>query len=74
MGRVDKKWSRDLIPPLFFHSKCIEMDDKKYNDPIRINKEVFKKFGMEEYSLVSTPMVTWCKLKKDDESPKVVLS
>lgn len=34
-------------------------------------KEVLKKFGMEECSLVSTPMVTSCKLCKINESPKV---
>jgi hypothetical protein len=30
------KWLCKLIPPIFFHSKRIEIDDKQYNDPIQI--------------------------------------
>jgi hypothetical protein len=29
---------------------------------------VLKKFGMEDYAPISTPMITGCKLSKDDES------
>jgi hypothetical protein len=29
---------------------------------------MLKKFGMDEYKPVSTPMVTSCKLRKEDES------
>lgn len=32
---------------------------------------MLKKFKMEYCKLVSTPMVTWCKLSKDDESLEV---
>lgn len=32
---------------------------------------MLKKFQMEENKLVGTPMVTGCKLSKDDESPSV---
>ena len=31
-------------------------------------KEMLKKFGMEDYKPISTPMTTGCKLSKDDES------
>ena len=33
---------------------------------------MLKKFKMEDSKLVSTPMVTSCKLSKDDESLEVV--
>jgi hypothetical protein len=33
-------------------------------------KEMLKKFRMEDCAPVSTPMITGCKLRKDDESPK----
>jgi hypothetical protein len=33
-------------------------------------KEMLKKFGMEDCAPVSTPMITGCKLRKDDESPE----
>ena len=32
---------------------------------------MLKKFQMEDFSLVSTPMVVGCKLSKDDMSPDV---
>lgn len=32
---------------------------------------MLKTFGMEDSKLVGTPMVTWCKLTKDDESTEV---
>ena len=31
-------------------------------------KEILKKFKMEDCKLISTTMITWCKLHKDDES------
>ena len=34
-------------------------------------KDMLKKFKMEDSKLVSTPMVTCCKLSKDDESLEV---
>ena len=34
-------------------------------------KEMLKKFGMEDCKLVSTPIITGCKLSKDDESKEV---
>jgi len=34
-------------------------------------KEMLKKFRMEDYKPMSTPMVTRCKLSLDDDSPKV---
>ena len=32
---------------------------------------MLKKFGMEDYKPVSTPMIPGCKLSKDDESKEV---
>ncbi|GLJ54154.1 hypothetical protein SUGI_1160360 [Cryptomeria japonica] len=37
----------------------------------RYVKELLKKFGLENSKHVDTPMITSCKLSKDDESPKV---
>ena len=34
-------------------------------------KEMLKKFRMEDSTPVSTPMVSGCKLSKDDSSPEV---
>ena len=31
-------------------------------------KEMLKKFEMEDYKPISTPMITGCKLSKEDES------
>ncbi len=36
-------------------------------------KEMLKKFKLEDCKPVSTPMITGCKLRKDDESQKVDL-
>jgi hypothetical protein len=33
-------------------------------------KEMLKKFRMEDCTPVNTPMVTGCKLRKNDESPR----
>jgi len=38
---------------------------------IKYVKELLKKFTMEDYKPVSTPMKTRCKLSKDDKSPSV---
>jgi hypothetical protein len=32
-------------------------------------KEMLEKFRMDDFALVSTPMIIGCKLSKDDESP-----
>jgi hypothetical protein len=34
-------------------------------------REMLKRFQMEDFKLVGTPMVTGCKLSKDDDSPDV---
>jgi hypothetical protein len=34
-------------------------------------REMFKRFQMEDSKPVGTPMVTGCKLSKDDDSPDV---
>jgi len=34
-------------------------------------KELLNFFGIEDSKQVSTPMVTGCKLSKDDDSPRV---
>jgi hypothetical protein len=34
-------------------------------------KEILKKFGMENYAPVSTPMTTSCKPKKYEDAPEI---
>jgi hypothetical protein len=34
-------------------------------------REMLRRFQMEDSKLVGTPMVTGCKLRKDDDSPDV---
>jgi hypothetical protein len=34
-------------------------------------KEILKKFGMENYAPISTPMTTSCKLNKYDDAPEI---
>jgi hypothetical protein len=34
----------------------------------KYNREMLKRFGMEDCKLVTTPMKTSCKLRKDDDS------
>jgi hypothetical protein len=35
-------------------------------------REIIKRFGMEDYKPVITPMQTSCKLRKDDNSKSIV--
>lgn len=56
----------------FFLSLHITQSTKCIFIPwIKYLKEMLNKFGRKECSPTSTPMVTRCKLNKDDESPKV---
>jgi hypothetical protein len=46
-------------------SKGMFISQEKYR------REMLKRFQMEDSKLVGTPMVTGCKLSKDDDSPDV---
>lgn len=47
------------------------MEDGIFISQSKYMKEVLKTFGMEDCKLVGTPMVTDCRLSKEDDSPSV---
>lgn len=48
-----------------------QLNDGIFISQSKYIKEMLKKFGMEDCKRVSTPMITGCKLSKDDESKEV---
>ena len=55
----------------FLGLQISHLDDGIFISQSKYIKEMLNKFGMEDCKPVSTPMITTCKLSKDDES-KVV--
>lgn len=51
----------------FLGLQISQLNDKKIISQSKYIKEMLKKFGMEDCKPVRTPMVTGCKLSKDDE-------
>jgi len=47
------------------------MNEEIFISQFKYLKDMLKWFGMEECALVSTPMITRCKLSQDDESLEV---
>jgi hypothetical protein len=76
--RMSKKFSKDmqnefemsLLGELnfFLGLQISQLDEGIFISQTKYIKEMLKKFGMEDCKPVSTPMVTGCKLRKDDES------
>jgi hypothetical protein len=76
--RMSKKFSQDMHNEfeisllgeltLFLGLQISQLDEGIFISETKYIKEMLKKFGMEDCKLVSTPMVTGCKLRKDDES------
>jgi len=54
----------------FLSLKIVQSDKGIFISQSKYMKELLKKFGMEDSNPVGTPMVTGCKLSKDDDSPK----
>jgi hypothetical protein len=52
----------------FLGLQISQLDEGIFISQTKYIKEMLKKFGMEDCKPVSTPMVTGCKLRKDDES------
>ena len=48
-----------------------QLDKGIFISPIKYVKEMLKNFNMEDNKPMSTPMVTGCKLSKEEDSPKV---
>ena len=55
----------------FLGLQISKLDDGIFISQSKYIKEMLKKFGMEYCKLVSTPITTGCKLRKDDESKEV---
>jgi hypothetical protein len=76
--RMSKKFSQDmqnefemsLLGELtfFLGLHISQLDEGIFISQTKYIKEMLKKFRMEDCKPVSTPMVTGCKLRKDDES------
>lgn len=45
-----------------------QLDDVIFISQTKYIKEMLKKFGMEDYKPISTPIIIGCKLRKDDEA------
>ena len=55
----------------FLGLQISQLDEGIFITQTKYIKEMLKKFRMEDCKPVSTPMVTGCKLSKDDESKEV---
>ena len=55
----------------FLGLQISQLDDRIFISQTKYIKEMLKKFGMEDCKPISTPMITGCKLRKDDESKEV---
>jgi len=55
----------------FFGTLISQLDGGFFISHIDYIKEMLKKFKMEDYKPMSTPMVTGCKLRKEDEYKEV---
>ena len=54
----------------FLGLQVSQLDKGIFLSQTKYVKEMLKKFKMEDFKPVSTPMITGCKLSKDDESPE----
>ena len=55
----------------FLGLQISQLNDGIFISQSKYIKEMLKKFGMEDCKPISTPMITGCKLSKDDESKEV---
>jgi hypothetical protein len=69
---MQKEFEMSMLGELsFFLGLQISQSDKGiFISQTKYIKEMLKKFRMEDCAPVNTPMVTCCKLRKDDESPE----
>ena len=70
---MNKEFEMSTLGELtFFLSLQVSQSEKGiFISQTKYIKEMLKKFKMEEHKPISTPMVTGCKLSKDDESLEV---
>ena len=72
-SEMKKEFEMSMLGELtfFLGLKVSQMEKGTFISQTKYIKEMLKKFKMEESKPVSTPMVTGCKLSKDDESLEV---
>ena len=58
-------------PKLFLGLQISQLNDGIFISQSKYIKEMLKKFGMEDWKPVSTPMIAGCKLSKDEELKEV---
>lgn len=70
---MQKEFEMFLLGELtfFLGLQVHQTNDDIFLSQTKYLKDILRKFGMEDYRLVSTPMVTRCNLSKDDDSPVV---
>lgn len=70
---MQKEFEMSLLGELIFFLglQISQQVDGIFISQSKYIKEMLKKFQMEDCKLVSTPMVTGCRLSKDDTSPEV---
>ena len=55
----------------FLGLQISQLDDGNFISQSKYIKELLKKFGMEDFKPISTPIITGCKLRKYDESKEM---
>ena len=70
---MKKEFEMSMLHELtfFFRLQVYQINDGIFISQTKYIKEMLRKFNMEDSKPVSTPMVTSCKLIKNDESLKV---
>ena len=58
-------------PSFFLGLQITQRSEGMFISEEKYLRETMKRFQMEDSKLVGTPMVTGCKLSKDDDSPDV---
>jgi hypothetical protein len=57
--------------PFFLGLQVSQLDKGIFISQTKYIKEMSRKFQMEDFKPISTPMIIWCKLIKDGESLNV---
>jgi len=70
---MQKEFEMSLLDELrfFLGHQISQQENGIFISQFKYIKEMLKRFQMEDYKLVSTPMITGCRLSRDDTSPKV---
>ena len=79
--RLSQQFAKDMLSEFemsmlgelnfFLGLHISQLNDGIFISQSKYIKKMLKKFGMEECNPISTPMITGCKLRKEDESKEV---